>query len=111
MVWILQDDVTRLLLQKAYLNDPFPPEIILHKTKKVSSFDNQEIYNDGKAYSNDTSSPGNPNQTTSPGNDVQNTKGTANIIQEDNANEKTKLNKEALESAFFIAISNLYNII
>lgn len=38
-----QDDVTRLLLQKAYLNDPFPPEIILHKTKKASSFDNQEI--------------------------------------------------------------------
>ncbi len=38
-----QDDVTRLLLQKAYLNDPFPPEIILHKTKKTSSFENQEI--------------------------------------------------------------------
>ena len=38
-----QDDVTRLLLQKAYLNDPFPPEIILHKTKRASSFDNQEI--------------------------------------------------------------------
>ena len=38
-----QDDVTRLLLQKAYLNDPFPPEIILHKTKKASSFENQEI--------------------------------------------------------------------
>ena len=38
-----QDDVTRLLLQKAYLNDPFPPEIILHKTKKAQSFENQEI--------------------------------------------------------------------
>lgn len=38
-----QDDITRLLLQKAYLNDPFPPEIILHKTKKASSFDTQEI--------------------------------------------------------------------
>lgn len=38
-----QDDVTRLLLQKAYLNDPFPPEIILHKTKKALSFDKQEI--------------------------------------------------------------------
>ena len=38
-----QDDVTRLLLQKAYLNDPFPPEIILHKTKKATSFENQEI--------------------------------------------------------------------
>ncbi len=38
-----QDDITRLLLQKAYLNDPFPPEIILHKTKKATSFNNQEI--------------------------------------------------------------------
>lgn len=38
-----QDDITRLLLQKAYLNDPFPPEIILHKTKKANSFENQEI--------------------------------------------------------------------
>lgn len=38
-----QDEVTRLLLQKAYLNDPFPPEIILHKTKRACSFDNQEI--------------------------------------------------------------------
>lgn len=38
-----QDDITRLLLQKAYLNDPFPPEIILHKTKKAPSFENQEI--------------------------------------------------------------------
>lgn len=38
-----QDEVTRLLLQKAYLNDPYPPEIILHKTKKASSFDNQEV--------------------------------------------------------------------
>ena len=38
-----QDEVTRLLLQKAYLNDPFPPEIILHKTKMAVSFDNQEI--------------------------------------------------------------------
>lgn len=38
-----QDEVTRLLLQKAYLNDPFPPEIILHKTHKSTSFTNQEI--------------------------------------------------------------------
>lgn len=30
-----QDDITRLLLQKAYLNDPFTPEILLHKTKKM----------------------------------------------------------------------------
>lgn len=32
-----QDNITRLLLQKAYLNDPFTPEMILHKTKKLSS--------------------------------------------------------------------------
>ncbi len=32
-----QDRITRLLLQKAYLNDPFTPELILHKTKKLSS--------------------------------------------------------------------------
>ena len=30
-----QDDITRLLLQKAYLNDPFTPEILLHKTKRM----------------------------------------------------------------------------
>lgn len=30
-----QDDITRLLLQKAYLNDPFTPDLILHKTKKL----------------------------------------------------------------------------
>lgn len=38
-----QDDITRLLLQKAYSDDPFPPEIILHKTKKANSVDEQEI--------------------------------------------------------------------
>lgn len=38
-----QDEVTRLLLQKAYLNDPFPPEIILHKTRKAETFDEQEV--------------------------------------------------------------------
>lgn len=32
-----QDEVTRLLLQKGYGSDPFPPEIILHKTKKATS--------------------------------------------------------------------------
>lgn len=37
-----QDDVTRLLLQKGYSSDPFPPEIILHKTKKATS-ENEEI--------------------------------------------------------------------
>jgi hypothetical protein len=30
-----QDEITRLLLQKAYLNDPFSPEVIIQKTKKI----------------------------------------------------------------------------
>ena len=30
-----QDDITRLLLQKGYKDDPFPPEVILHKTKNI----------------------------------------------------------------------------
>lgn len=30
-----QDDITKLLLQKAYPNDPFPPDLLLHKTKKI----------------------------------------------------------------------------
>lgn len=38
-----QDEITRLLLQKAYSQDPFPPEIILHKTKKADSVEQQEI--------------------------------------------------------------------
>ncbi len=38
-----QDEVTKLLLQKAYLSDPFPPEIILHKVRKADTFENQEI--------------------------------------------------------------------
>ena len=32
-----QDKITRLLLQKAYPNDPFIPELLLHKTKKVKA--------------------------------------------------------------------------
>ena len=38
-----QNEITRLLLQKAYSNDPFPPKIILHKTKKAETIDEQEI--------------------------------------------------------------------
>ena len=30
-----QDEITRLLLQKAYLDDPFSPEVIIQKTKKI----------------------------------------------------------------------------
>lgn len=29
-----QEDITRLLLQKAYIEDPFSPDLLLHKTKK-----------------------------------------------------------------------------
>ncbi|MGI8543926.1 MAG: hypothetical protein ACR2MD_10680 [Aridibacter sp.] len=32
-----QDKITRLLLQKAYLDDPFAPDFLLHKTKKSES--------------------------------------------------------------------------
>lgn len=38
-----QDDVTRLLLQKAYMGDPFIPEFLLHKTKMVSDWDSTEV--------------------------------------------------------------------
>lgn len=31
-----QDAITRLLLQKAYLNDPFPPEYLVHQTRHIS---------------------------------------------------------------------------
>lgn len=37
-----QDEVTRLLLQKGYSDDPFPPEIIFHKTRKTTP-GNEEI--------------------------------------------------------------------
>ena len=36
-----QDDITRILLQKGYVGDPFPPQIILHKTKKSTSSDEE----------------------------------------------------------------------
>lgn len=38
-----QDDVSKLLFQKAYLNDPFIPEYLLHKTKASSSSDQTEV--------------------------------------------------------------------
>lgn len=31
-----QDKITRLLLQKAYLDDPFSPTLLMHKTKKLA---------------------------------------------------------------------------
>lgn len=38
-----QDDISRLLFQKAYLNDPFIPDYLLHKTKKTASWTNTEV--------------------------------------------------------------------
>lgn len=38
-----QDEVTRLLLQKAYLNDPFTPDFLLHKTKRANDWLNTEL--------------------------------------------------------------------
>lgn len=38
-----QDEVSRLLFQKAYLDDPFIPEYLLHKTKKASSWPETEV--------------------------------------------------------------------
>jgi hypothetical protein len=38
-----QNEVTRLLLQKAYLNDPFVPTYILHKTRKSPAWQTTEV--------------------------------------------------------------------
>lgn len=38
-----QDDVSRLLFQKAYLDDPFTPDFLLHKTRRAASWENTEI--------------------------------------------------------------------
>lgn len=38
-----QNEITHLLLQKAYLDDPFAPDFILHKTKKAESWGKTEI--------------------------------------------------------------------
>ena len=38
-----QDLITKLILQKGYADDPFPPQIILHKTKSSPSIEEQEI--------------------------------------------------------------------
>ena len=37
-----QDEITRLLLQKAYPDDPFVPELLLHKTKRKEEHLEQE---------------------------------------------------------------------
>lgn len=38
-----QDYISKLLFQKAYLDDPFYPEYILHKTKKSGCWDSTEV--------------------------------------------------------------------
>lgn len=38
-----QETVTRLLLQKAYLDDPFTPEFLLHKTKRSANVERTEV--------------------------------------------------------------------
>ena len=38
---IKQDEITKLLLQKAYLDDPFSPDLLIHKTKKIERGDQE----------------------------------------------------------------------
>lgn len=38
-----QDEITRLMLQKAYINDPFVPTYLLHKTRAADSWDKTEV--------------------------------------------------------------------
>jgi hypothetical protein len=38
-----QNEITRLLLQKAYLNDPFAPDYVLHKTKFAHAWNETEV--------------------------------------------------------------------
>ena len=38
-----QDTISRLLLQTAYLEDPFVPDYLLHKTKRAPSWDRTEV--------------------------------------------------------------------
>ena len=38
-----QDKITLILFQKAYKDDPFPPDILLHQTVKYDSFDKCQV--------------------------------------------------------------------
>ena len=38
-----QDDITKLLLQKAYFYDPFAPDFLIHKTKRSESWGDTEV--------------------------------------------------------------------
>lgn len=54
-----QDDISRLLFQKAYKSDPYPPDFLLHQTVKYDSFEQcpvaiftiDEIVQQSRAYS------------------------------------------------------------
>jgi len=43
MFKISQDDISEVLFKKAYLNDPFKPEYVLHQTKKFDNINNVEV--------------------------------------------------------------------
>lgn len=38
-----QDEITRLLLQKAYLDDPFVPDFLIHKTRRAGAWNATEV--------------------------------------------------------------------
>jgi hypothetical protein len=38
-----QDHISRLLFQKAYIDDPFVPDFLIHKTRKASSYLETEV--------------------------------------------------------------------
>jgi hypothetical protein len=38
-----QDEITRLLLQKAYIDDPFVPDFLIHKTKRAACWEETEV--------------------------------------------------------------------
>lgn len=38
-----QNEITEILFKKAYLKDPFPPEFLMHQTKRFDNFCNVEI--------------------------------------------------------------------
>jgi len=43
-----QDEITKLLLQKGYMDDPFPPSYIIHKTKRAIDVDEVAVYSMGE---------------------------------------------------------------
>jgi hypothetical protein len=38
-----QDEISEVLFRKAYTNDPFPPDFVLHQTKSYQDIDNVEV--------------------------------------------------------------------